>query len=310
MTVASPGRDAGPVPPGSLRAWVLAARPATLPVSVAPVVVGAASTMSTRSDVAGGPVAAALLGALFIQIGTNLANDVFDFENGADTNERLGPLRATQAGLLSPSAVRAGMLASFALATLLGVYLAFAGGWPVIAVGLASIASGVAYTGGPWPLGYHGLGDAFVFGFFGPIAVCTTSYLAGGSIPLASVGASVAVGALATAVLVVNNVRDEPTDRSSRKRTLVVRFGRAFGVVEYFGLLALTYAAIVAVAVATRSPAPLLALGTAPLGWRLARRLRAGRGAALNPLLGGTARLLLLTAALLAVGLVLAGRRG
>lgn len=309
MSSASPATMRHPAP-GSARAWVLAARPATLPVSVAPVLVGAAATMSTRSPVAAGPVLAALLGALLIQIGTNFANDVFDFEKGADTSARLGPVRATQAGLLSPSAVRAGMVASFALAALVGVYLALVGGFPIVAIGIASIVSGVAYTGGPFPLGYNGLGDVFVFVFFGPVAVCATSYLAGGAVPLASAGASVAVGALSTAVLVVNNVRDEPTDRAARKRTLVVRFGRAFGIFEYHALTLIAYAAIAFVAYEVRSSWPLLALGTAPLAVRLARGLRARRGAALNPLLGGTARLLLFASALLAVGLVLVGRSG
>jgi 1,4-dihydroxy-2-naphthoate octaprenyltransferase len=156
--------------PGRLETWILAARPKTLPAAAAPVIVGTAVAISDNAF-RPAPAAAALLGALLIQIGTNFANDVFDFRKGADATGRTGPLRVTQAGLLLPSQVMMGMLVTFGLAALIGVYLVKVGGWPIFLIGLLSIASGIAYTGGPFPLGYNGLGDLFVFLFFGFVAV-------------------------------------------------------------------------------------------------------------------------------------------
>ena len=175
---------------------------------------------------------------MLLQVGSNLANDVFDFEKGADTDERLGPVRAAQAGLLEPRQLRTGMLVVFALALAIGVYLTAVAGPVVIAIGLASIASGVAYTGGPYPLGYHGLGDVFVMAFFGFVAVCGTAFVQAGHVPARAWFASGPVGAIATAVLVVNNVRDRETDVKAGKRTLPVRFGRRAGIVEYGFLIA------------------------------------------------------------------------
>ncbi len=312
-----PGRDddkAQLPPPGSLRAWVLACRPPTLLVGVVPVLVGVA--LALRSGSLHIPAAvAALLGALWIQIGTNLANDVFDFEKGADTAARLGPVRATQAGLLSAASMRRGMWLSFALAMLCGVYLTAVAGPAIVVIGLLSIASGIAYTGGPYPLGYNGLGDVFVFVFFGPVAVCGTVLVASGAATALSpltVLASLPVGGLATAVLVVNNVRDHATDVVAGKRTLVVRLGRGFGIGEYFGLFALAYVV------------PPLLLGLGWLPWRallpllsapwalpLLRSLAAVGSAAidasrLNRTLAKTARLLLLYGLLWALALGLA----
>ena len=176
--------------PSTLRVWLLATRPATLTVAVSPVLVGAAAAWRSHPGaVRFDAVLAALLGAVFIQIGTNLANDVFDYEKGADTAERLGPVRVTQSGLLKPRQVRVGMVVSFALATAAGAWLAHLCGWPVVAIGVASIASGIAYTGGPYPLGYNGLGDVFVFVFFGLVAVCGTAFVAIGSVPWLAVAA-------------------------------------------------------------------------------------------------------------------------
>src|SRR5262249_27653657 len=157
--------------------------------------------------VAWGPAAAALLGALLIQIGTNFANDVFDAEKGADTPDRKGPVRAVAAGLISPGAMRAAMIGAFAAAVAVGCYLVARGGWRIVAIGVASVAAGVAYTGGPWPLGYHGLGDVFVMAFFGQVAVCGTAYVQVGHVPALAMWLSIPVGAVATAVLVVNNLR-------------------------------------------------------------------------------------------------------
>ena len=285
--------------------WVLAARPRTLTAAVVPVAVGTA-VAAQAGGVRVAPAAAALLGAVFLQIGTNFANDVFDFEKGADGSDRLGPLRVTQAGLLSPRAVRTGMWAAFALATVCGAYLALIAGWPIVAIGIASIASGIAYTGGPYPLGYHGLGDLFVLVFFGVVAVCGTVFVQTGAVPPLAVAASIPVGAIATAILVVNNLRDRESDARAGKRTLAVRFGRRFAIGEYGLLLFLAYA----------TPALLVASGhvgwfallpwaSAPMALARMRRVARDDGAALNASLGGTARLLLVFGLLFATGLAL-----
>ncbi len=185
------------VRPGSFRAWVLASRPATLTAAVVPVMVGTAVSHAL-GDFNKGPAVAALLGSILIQIATNFANDVFDHEKGADTEERLGPTRAVQAGLLTPRAVRTGMLVTIALAVATGIYLTWSAGWPIVAIGVASILSGLAYTGGPYPLGYHGLGDVFVMAFFGFVAVCGTVFVETGAVPPLAILASIPVGAIAT----------------------------------------------------------------------------------------------------------------
>lgn len=309
-TAASAPRDAGATPPGSIRAWVLASRPATLTVAFVPVLVG-----SAVAQVAGGfrpgPAAAALFGSFMIQIAANFANDVFDAEKGADTHERLGPTRAVQSGLLTPRQVRLGMLVTIALATVAGLYLTAIGGYPIVIIGVLSVLSGMAYTGGPYPLGYNGLGDVFVMAFFGFVAVCGTAYVQLGAVPGLAWLASVPVGAIATAVLVVNNVRDRSTDVKAGKRTLAVRFGRRFGVIEYVVLHALAYAApIVALVAFHRSLWVLLPLLTLPIAARLTRTLATTEGAPLNACLASTAKLLLLYGVLFSAGLVLplAGR--
>ncbi|MEZ4222688.1 MAG: 1,4-dihydroxy-2-naphthoate polyprenyltransferase [Polyangiaceae bacterium] len=299
-------RDAAldaPLPrPGSLGVWLMAARPQTLPVAVAPVAVGA-SVAHAAGDVRVGAVLAALFGALMIQVGTNFANDVFDYEKGADTEERLGPRRAVQSGLLSPRAVRIGMIVSFGLATLAGAYLTMLAGPVIVAIGIVSILSGIAYTGGPYPLGYNGLGDLFVFVFFGLVAVCGTAFVALSSIPAAAWLAALPVGALATAVLVVNNARDYVTDARVGKRTLVVRFGRRFGTLEYAALVCIAYATpALMLGLGLAGPRVLIALLPLPLALRLCQRMSRSEGRELNPLLPATAKLLLLTSALLALG--------
>jgi 1,4-dihydroxy-2-naphthoate octaprenyltransferase len=302
--------------PGSPGAWILAARPKTLPVAVAPVAVGAAVAHhagSARWDA----VAAALAGALLIQIGTNFANDVFDHDRGADAEDRVGPARAVQSGLLSAGRVRAGMVVAFALALCAGAYLAAVAGPVVVLIGAVSILCGVAYTGGPYPLGYHGLGDVFVFLFFGPVAVAGTAFVAIGRAPAAAFAASVSVGALAAAVLVVNNVRDRLSDARAGKRTLVVRWGRGFGLALFGGLVALS--ALAPIAGAALGLLPLSACAsivTAPAGFALARALarapegtrEGGRRA--SAALARTALLLLVHAALLAAGIAAGAPRG
>jgi 1,4-dihydroxy-2-naphthoate octaprenyltransferase len=317
--------------PGSLGAWVLAARPKTLPVGVAPVLLGMAVAYAAGAFSAG-PALAALVGSVLIQIGTNFANDLFDFRKGADTAARIGPVRAAAAGLLTPAQVRNGTVAAFGLATLVGLYLVYVGGWPIVAIGIASILCGVAYTGGPYPLGWNGLGDLFVFVFFGPVAVAGTVWVqlhglpnAGGTsllvklaaLPSAVWLASLPVGALATAVLIVNNVRDLPTDAAVGKRTLAVRFGRRFGVVEYGAMLGLAAGAPVALWSAAFIPGAwfdssgflLLPLLTIPWGVMLLRTLaRSTDGPTLNETLASTAKLGVVHAALFAIGIAVQAR--
>ena len=223
-----------------LRYWILAARPATLPAALVPVLVGSA-VGARAASFKPLPFVVALLCSLLIQIGTNFANDVFDFHKGADTAERLGPTRVTQSGLISPGQVLAATYLTFGLAGLLGLYLVHVGGVPILVIGILSILSGLAYTGGPWPLGYHGLGDLFVFVFFGVLAVTGSAYLQAGTLVPAALLASISTGCLVTAILVVNNLRDVGTDRRADKRTLAVRFGRRFARVEYTLLIAVAY---------------------------------------------------------------------
>jgi 1,4-dihydroxy-2-naphthoate octaprenyltransferase len=288
-----------------VRAFILAARPATLTAAVTPVVVGTACAFAV-GKFAWGPALAALFGAICIQIGTNFANDVFDFEKGADTAERLGPTRAVQAGLLSARAVRTGMIVAFGLAALAGAYLTSVAGWVVVGIGAASILSGIAYTGGPYPLGYHGLGDLFVLVFFGFVAVMGTVFVQAGYVPGFVLWAALAVGALATCVIVVNNLRDIEQDRRAGKRTLAVRLGANGTIAEYALLLGCAYGAPLAlVLVDGLSPWVLLPCLTLPWAIWLARQVAQVRGRALNALLKRTAQLLLVHGGLLAAGLAL-----
>ena len=291
-------------PAHALNAWLLAARPATLPAAAAPVLVGTGAAIHAGAASLA-VFLAALVAALLIQVGTNFANDVSDFERGADTHERLGPPRATHDGLLTARAVRFGMVAAFGAAALFGLYLAYVGGWPIIVVGVASIIAGVAYTGGPWPFGYHGLGDVFVFCFFGLVAVCGTYYLHTGEVSGTSVAAGAAVGFLVTAILVVNNLRDRETDARAGKGTLAVRIGDRGTRLEYAALLAGAYVIALALAVVV-SWWLLLTLLSLPVAMRAATPLlRGADGRALNLTLRDTARLALVFGVLMAAGFVL-----
>lgn len=291
-------------PTSKLATWVAASRLRTLPAAIVPVIVGTAVAAAV-GRIAWGPALAALAGAIAIQIGTNFANDVFDAEKGADTPERIGPLRAVSAGLITAAAMKRAMIVAFAVACAFGLYLVSVAGWPIVAIGIASVISGIAYTGGPWPLGYHGLGDVFVMVFFGFVAVCGTAFVQLGSVPSLAVWAAIPVGALATAILVVNNVRDRVGDARAGKRTLAVRFGRTAGLVEYALLLLLAYAVPVGIAIAGHCWA-LLPLATLPLALnRMRALLRAVDGPEHNACLAATAQLLMLHGALFAVGLAL-----
>lgn len=288
----------------------MAARPRTLPAAAAPVIVGSAVAWHEGMFQLG-PALAALAGALLIQIGTNLANDVFDFQKGADTHERLGPVRVTQAGLLTPQQVFTGMWLVFGTAVVIGLYLVWVGGWPIVAIGVLSILAGLAYTGGPFPLGYNGLGDVFVFVFFGLVAVAGTYYVQAGRVSELAWWAAAPMGLLATAIIVVNNLRDVETDRRAGKKTLAVRLGPQAARVEYAVLVAGAYLLPPLLWWAGIAPAPvLLTWISLPRAALLTRLIFSVTGRPLNAALGGTGQLELLYAVLFSVGLLLAAWSG
>ena len=286
------------------QAWILAARPKTLTAAAAPVMagVGVAAHHGVFRPL---PALAALLGAILIQIATNLANDYYDFVRGGDTEERVGPVRVTQAGLIPPDIVKRGMYMTLGAALAVGVYLVFVGGWPIVWIGLASLALAVLYTGGPFPLAYHGLGDVFVFVFFGLIAVAGTYYVQGLSWPMDAWLAGVAMGGLTTSILVVNNLRDIETDAAVGKRTLAVRLGATGTKVEYVGLLLLALAAPVVGVVHYGWPtAVLVVLLVVPLCVRPVRTVLSFQDPQeLLPALGQTSRVIGLYGVLMALGL-------
>jgi 1,4-dihydroxy-2-naphthoate octaprenyltransferase len=254
------------------------------------------------------PAAAALClaFALLVQIGTNFANDYYDFVHGADTDARVGPRRAVASGLVSPGTMRRAMAGIFLTAFLLGLGLIHWGGPWMLAVGVASILSGVAYTGGPWPLGYHGFGDLFVFVFFGLVAVTTTYFVQAGRVSAHAVLAAVPMGLLAANILLVNNYRDAETDAAARKRTLVVRFGRRFARVQFGMALSVALAVPLLFRATGYSAWCLLPLCATPMAFAHIRRLAgAGTPAALVALLGDTGKFLFLYAALFAAGVLL-----
>ena len=291
--------------PSSARVWLLAARPKTLPAAVAPVVVGTAVAIA-EDGFAPLAAAAALVVALLLQIGANLANDLFDFRRGADTAARLGPVRVTQSGLIAPERVMLATGVVLAGAALAGLYLVWRGGWPIAVLGVLAILSALAYTGGPLPLGYVGLGEAFVFLFFGAVAVAGTAYVQTGRLTGLAVIAAVPIGCLATAILVVNNLRDVETDRAAGKRTLAVHLGAALTRLEYAGLLGLAYLIVpIGWLVGLLPGWCWLTWLSWPVAIPLTRRVMVTSGPALNPVLGATARLQLLLALLLAGGIVL-----
>jgi 1,4-dihydroxy-2-naphthoate octaprenyltransferase len=246
----------------------------------------------------------ALLGALLIQVGTNFSNDYADFLKGADTADRKGPLRVTQAGLVTPQAMRWATALVFGLAVAAGGYLIWRGGWPVLAIGVLSIISGILYTVGRYSLAYLGIADLFVLVFFGPVAVGGTYYVQALSITPTVLLMGLGPGLLSVAILLVNNIRDVDEDRAANKRTLVVRFGRGFGVVLYVVCIAVAVVLPVAHYLATGThPWAMLTLGIVPLVPRIVRTLRTSREAThLNPLLGATSRLLLIYSVLFAIG--------
>lgn len=291
--------------PGAVAAWRLAVRPKTLPAAAAPVVLGTACAYAAAGFRAGAALAA-LIGALAIQVATNLVNDVADFRRGTDREDRLGPLRVTQAGLLSPAQVHRGAVAAFAVATAAGLYLWWAAGWPVVVIGLASIAAGVAYTAGPFPLAHNGLGEPFVLLFFGFVAVAGTAWVQALIVPPAAWWGGLSCGAFATAILVINNTRDWASDRRAGRRTLPARFGRRAGVIELGLFLALAHAATLGAVASGGVPIlSALALATAIPALAVWRTVaRAEDGPTLNRALATAGRILLAHSVLLALGLV------
>jgi 1,4-dihydroxy-2-naphthoate octaprenyltransferase len=286
-------------------AWMLAIRPRTLPAAAAGVVMGSALAWRDGSFQLDATLAC-LLAALLLQVGSNLANDVFDFERGTDTAERLGPVRVTQAGLLTSSQIKRGMLVVFALAVLSGFYLAWLGGWPIILIGVAAILAAIAYTGGPFPLGYHGLGDLFVFIFFGLASVAGTYYVQTGHVSAAAWWMTVPPGSIVTAILVVNNLRDLESDRKAAKRTLAVILGEQATKIQYLVCMIIAYLIL-----------PLAAwLGVVPwstlttwlsllLAIRVTHIVFTQQGRSLNAALAGTGQTALLYSLLFWAGLLL-----
>jgi len=291
--------------PGPIQTWALAARIPTLPAAVVPVLVGTATAWA-EGQFRLVPFVAALAAALLIQIGTNLANDYFDFRKGADTADRLGPVRITQSGLVPAETVRAATALTFGLAALIGVYLTVVGGWPILVIGVLSIAAGVLYTGGPWPLAYHGLGDLTVFVFFGLVAVMGTTYLHTGTVGAPAVIAALPVAMLVTAILVVNNLRDIGTDRVAGKRTLAVRLGVRGTRIEYLLLVIAANLVPLAAWLIVGWPRGFwLPWLTLPLAVHLVRVVFSREGRPLNAALAGTGRLHLAFGVLWAVGIAL-----
>ncbi len=289
-----------------LRLWVVAARPRTLPAAVAPVLVGTALAIS--QDVFH-PLAfvAALVGSIFIQIGTNLSNDYSDARRGADTEDRLGPVRVTAGGLMPPRRVLVGTYVAFGIAVVAGLYLAATAGWELLVVGAASILAGVLYTGGPRPYGYEGLGEVFVFLFFGLVAVVGSYFVQTEELRWEAFALAVPVGLLASAILVVNNVRDVDTDRRAQKRTLAVRLGRERARRMFAAMIVLSFLTPVATWLAGGLSAwLLLTLAALPLAPPLLRTVfERTDGPSLNGALADSGRLLAIFSLLLSAGVLL-----
>jgi 1,4-dihydroxy-2-naphthoate octaprenyltransferase len=277
------------VSPSPIRVWGAALRPKTLPAAVVPVLVGVACA-HRLGWVSWHVTLTCLTVSLCLQVASNFANDVFDFEKGADTPDRVGPARAVAQGWIAPSAMKAAVAVALAGAALAGSYLVWIGGWPMLALGALALICAVAYTAGPFPLGYNGLGDICVFFFFGPVAVCGTTFLNTRAVSPVAWMASAAIGALTTAVLVVNNVRDEATG----------------GILEYAALLGLAYLTpLLLLTVASLGPWVFLPWLSLPLALRLVSELGTLQGPALNRTLARTAQLLVWFGLLLGVGIVL-----
>ncbi len=288
-----------------LQMWVLAARPKTLPAAVAPVIAGTAVAYYE-----GGQqwlyAVLAMITALLLQIAANFANDALDFKRGADTADRLGPTRVTASGLITAEGVIRATIFTLVLAVVTGLPLAIRGGWPIFALGIAAIICAVAYTGGPWPLAYLGLGEVFVFLFFGLAAVTGTAYIQTKELTALALVTAIPVGALAVGILIVNNLRDIDTDRAAGKKTLAVRLGKRNTQFEY-GLMLIIAAAtpVVMWAVGWLDFWVVITLMWWPFGVSLWNQVTTRTGRELNPTLGNTGRGLLIYSLALAAALVL-----
>jgi 1,4-dihydroxy-2-naphthoate octaprenyltransferase len=292
-----------------MRIWLMAARPRTLPAAIAPVLVGTAAAVEWAGRLPRvGAFVAALVGSIFIQIGTNLANDYSDAKRGADTTDRLGPVRVTSAGLVTPQRVLTATWIAFGVAVACGVYLAAVAGLVILLVGALSIAAGVLYTGGPRPYGYAGLGEVFVFLFFGLVAVNGSYYVQIEHLDTLPLGLSIGIGFLTTAILVVNNVRDIETDRRAGKMTLAVRMGRHNAVVLFRMLVLGAYVVLPIAIVAGGTCAwPLIGLASLPLAVGPMRTMsNRTDGPSLNRALAATGLLLAAFSLLVSAGLLLA----
>jgi len=289
-----------------MRIWLMAARPRTLPAAVAPVLVGTALAVQ-QGEFDGLAFACALLGALFIQVGTNLSNDYSDARRGADTEDRLGPVRVTAGGLVPPRQVLVATYVSFGIAVLCGIYLVIVAGWVLLLIGGISILAGVLYTGGPRPYGYEGLGEIFVFLFFGLVAVTGSYYVQIQELPWEAFVLAVPVGLFASAILVVNNVRDLDTDRRAGKRTLAVRLGRPATRNMYAGMLIVAFLVTpLPWLLGDLSPWLLLSWLAIPLAIGLVRTVRTHTdGPTLNGALAGTGMMQLVFCVLLSTGILL-----
>ena len=298
-------QDTRPEPPGAVSVWLLAARPKTLWASISPVVIGTAMALGDGGFHA--PAAlVALACSVLIQVATNFANDLFDYEKGADTEARQGPLRVTQAGLVTSGKMKRGILVVLTLTLLGGLYLIWRGGWPAALIGIFSVVCGLLYTGGPRPLGYMGLGDLFVLVFFGPVAVAGTYYVQALTVNATVIVAGLAPGLLSVAILAVNNLRDAEEDRRTGKRTLAVRFGPGFARGEYIAaVVAACLLPLLLYLASGQHPYSVAAVAVVVVALPAFRRLFSVEGTLLNPVLAYTARLLLLYSAVFSVGWVL-----
>ncbi len=305
---AGPTSRSSPAAPSAVRIWVMAARLRTLPASVAPVLVGTALG-AVDGDFRPLAFAAALVGAIAIQVGTNLSNDYSDARRGADTEDRLGPVRVTAGGLVPPRQVLVATYISFAVAVAVGIYLVAVAGWELLLVGAASILAGVLYTGGPRPYGYEGLGELFVFAFFGIVAVTGSYFVQVSHLTWEAFALAVPVGLLAAAILMVNNIRDLETDRRAGKRTLAVRLGSATARTLYAGMVFGAYVLLLPTWLSGALDAwILLPAVTIPLAFKLTAVVsQRSDGPSLNEALARTGMLQLAFCALLSAGVLLSG---
>lgn len=290
---------------GKLKPWILAGRPKTLPAAVSPVLIGT-SVAYYDNKLNFITALIALICSLLIQIGTNFVNDLYDHLKGSDSEERVGPERALATGKISVSQMKRAIYLTFGITFILGLYLVYIAGWPILLVGILSIASGYAYTAGPYPLAYNGLGDIFVFVFFGVVAVVGTYYVQALQLSELIFVASIPAGTLITNILVVNNYRDIDEDRKNNKNTLAVKFGKQFSRMQYLIQLLVAYAVPVFIFIKYEiSWAVLLPLITLPLGIKLFKMLISLQGEALNKTLELTAKLSVIFSILFSIGFLL-----